>query len=91
MKKKNYKLNIAGTDERDLEEAIERSLQDFQGGNQGGNEDDELERAIKASLQDQEKSDFNPMQKKEAENKVNPFQGQGITLSSNNSCKFILT
>jgi len=26
MKKKNYKLNIGGSDERDYEEAIKRSL-----------------------------------------------------------------
>jgi hypothetical protein len=87
MKKKNYKLNIGGTDERDLEEAMQRSLQDYQGGNQGENEEDEMEKALKASMEEQEKSDFNPMQKKENENKVISFQGQGIALSSNTSCK----
>lgn len=29
MKSKNYKLNIGGTDERDLEEAIKNSLKDY--------------------------------------------------------------
>jgi len=33
MKKKNYKLNIGGTDERDLEQAIENSLKE--GGQKG--------------------------------------------------------
>jgi len=28
MKKKNYKLNIGGTDERDLEQAIENSMKE---------------------------------------------------------------
>ena len=29
LKKKNYKLNIDGTDQRDLDQAIENSLHDF--------------------------------------------------------------
>ena len=29
MKNKNFKLNIGSTDERDLEEAMERSLQEY--------------------------------------------------------------
>lgn len=33
MKKGNYKLNIGGTDERDLEQAIENSLRE--GGGKG--------------------------------------------------------
>ena len=31
MKSKNYKLNIGGTDERDLEEAIKNSLKNYGG------------------------------------------------------------
>ena len=41
LKKKNYKLNIGGTDERDLEEAIQNSLKEAGGKaglNQGINE-----------------------------------------------------
>lgn len=34
MKSKNYKLNIGGTDERDLEEAIKNSLKDYASSNQ---------------------------------------------------------
>jgi len=34
LKKKNYKLNIGGTDERDLEEAIQNSLKEA--GGKGG-------------------------------------------------------
>ena len=47
------------------------------------NEEDEIEKAIKASLKDQDDSQFNPLQKKETENKFNAFQGQGFSLSSN--------
>jgi ataxin-3 len=36
LKKKNFKLNIGGTDERDLEEAMENSLKESMKDNQGG-------------------------------------------------------
>jgi len=38
LKKKNYKLNIGGTDERDMEEAIQNSLKEGGGGQGGFNE-----------------------------------------------------
>lgn len=43
MKSKNYKLNIGGTDERDLEEAIKNSLQDYESKQPKNKEENENE------------------------------------------------
>ena len=91
LKKKNYKLNIGGTDERDLEEAIQNSLKE--GGGKGGydndeDDDDAYERAIQESMKDNGRMEEE--EEEEEENKFKAFQGTGVSLASQVHRKLIL-
>jgi len=82
LKRKNYKLNIGGTDERDLEEALQNSLKEAGGKgyqNNDNDDDDAYERAIQESMKDNDRME----EEEEDENKFKAFQGTGVSLASN--------
>jgi hypothetical protein len=95
VKKRNYKLNIGGTDERDLEEALQRSLQEY-GGAPGESEEELLKKAMEASMKDNFKEDTSEFasrfanKKEEPEKKFDAFKGTGVSLTSTSLCNFVL-
>jgi len=84
LKRKNYKLNIGGTDERDLEEAIQNSIKEAGGkgyqNDDDNNDDEAYERAIQESMKDNDRMEE---EEEEEENKFKAFQGTGVSLASN--------
>ena len=71
---KNRKLNAGGADERELEEALQRSLKDM-GGVQGGKDDPDASAPVGTVL-----NGGKGTQQKQEENKFQAFAGKGVSL-----------
>jgi len=70
---KNRQLNAGGADERELEEALQRSLKDM-GGVQGGKDDPEASAPVGTVL-----NGGKGTQQKQEENKFQAFAGKGVS------------
>ena len=76
---KNRKLNAGGADERELEEALQRSLKEM-GGVQGGKDDPDNAEGSAAPVGTILNGGGKGGQQKQEENKFQAFAGKGVSL-----------
>lgn len=74
---KNRKLNVGGADERELEEALQRSLKDYKDQNKGNNDDDEEGGGMVGTVLNRR------AQPEEHKNNFKAFGGKGVSLVDN--------